>query len=356
MRRCGLPVLLLLAACGGGGPPQVGLVVSGAAAEAAALAAAGDPVVHVAARAIADPFAADTALFLAEAFAGDRSVIAVIGHANSAASLAASQIYNRSGLVQIAPTTTATAYSRAGPYSFRMVPGDDQQARFLARALHSSWPAARRIAVIYVNDDYGRSFYRELGPLLDSAALDVVFDGLYTEAGDPAHLRELGERMAAAQPDVLVWLGRPGALATLLSATQQPHLHVLCGDACDSPSLYANEGGQFTGVRFVRFVDPDRSTPALDAFRSRFTAATDGVLTAEVLLTYDGMLAVQAALHSGARTRGQVRQFLHSLGRERAPLEGLAGPIAFDENGDLMRPYLLAEVGAQAVRPVALEP
>jgi branched-chain amino acid transport system substrate-binding protein len=294
--------------------------------------------------------AADTALLVAEIFAADPSIVAVIGHANSAASLAASQIYNRSGLVQIAPTSTSTAYGRAGPYSFRMVPGDDMQGSFLVDAMRDAWPEAGRIALLYVNDDYGRSFYREVRSRLDS----VVFEGMYSEQGDTVRLQELGARLAEAQPDVVIWLGRPLALGVVLEAlrSRSVHPHVLCGDACDTALLHGDAAGAYMGVRFVRFTDPKSSAPAMTAFAQRYQELTGEPATSEALLTHDALVAVQAALDGGARTREQVRRYLHSLGRERPALEGLAGPITFDEAGSVVRPYLLAEVAEAGVYAV----
>ncbi|HEX9108131.1 MAG TPA: ABC transporter substrate-binding protein, partial [Longimicrobiales bacterium] len=77
------------------------------------------------ARAIAD----------AEALVADPTVLAVVGHSSSKTTLAAAESYNRAGVVQLAPTSSAPVYVLAGPYSFRLVPSDENQAAFLARQL-----------------------------------------------------------------------------------------------------------------------------------------------------------------------------------------------------------------------------
>ncbi|HUG28520.1 MAG TPA: hypothetical protein VMK53_09500, partial [Gemmatimonadales bacterium] len=64
--------------------------------------------------------AAAPAIGMAEEFVALPGVVAVVGHSNSSASLAASQIYNDAEVVQIAPTSTAPRYSEAGPFSFRL--------------------------------------------------------------------------------------------------------------------------------------------------------------------------------------------------------------------------------------------
>lgn len=353
-RRIILP-LLLLAACGEPEPDRVGVVVSGLPSQAADMAAQ----THAAssARPLAvfmaggrDPISADTALAVAEMLVADPSIAAVVGHANSAASLAASQVYNRAGLVQIAPTTTAVAYGEAGPFSFRMVPGDDRQAAFIATHGQAGWAPAGRIAIVYVNDDYGRSFYRELRPRLDG----VVFEGIYAEDSDTSVILGLARQIADARPDLLIWLGRtpPLRIAKARLAETSQALRIICGDACDHDSVYANRNQEFTGLRFIRFTDPSADTEAMNEFRRAYLERAGAAPSSEAILTYDAVTVLGAALKAGAHDRRQVRDYLHSLGRSRPPVMGLGGEIAFDEAGNLLREYLLADVTAEGIVPV----
>lgn len=355
MRHRFVLLLPLIAACEPPGPVRVGVVVSEYPSAAGSIAvedhmSAGGDSMEAVIPLTPTPVAAGVALELAGQMAADPSVLAVVGHANSAASLAASQIYNRVGLVQIAPTTTAPVYDDAGPYSFRMVPGDDRQAAFVATMVREDWGDTRRIAAIYVNDDYGRGFYRALRPQLDS----VVFEGVYGELADTTHLLQLIDEIVAARPDVLIWVGRPLRLRVVLQPVMAalPGLRAVCGDACDDSEVYDNVHGHFTGLRFVRFTDPYGSGSELEAMQRRYFAETATIATSEALLTYDAVRVVGAAVNSGARTRDEVRRYLESLGRELSPHPGLTGPIMFDSAGSVVREYHLAEAGENGVRAI----
>jgi branched-chain amino acid transport system substrate-binding protein len=359
MRRGRLLMVALIAgACADSAPPQVGVVVSTVPQRAAELAAGeqgrGDPGHFEALVATsASPTAAAAALDLAQEYADNSRVVAVVGHGNSAASVTASPVYNAARLVQIAPTTTAPVYGRAGPYSFRLVPSDTQQATFLADVLRERWPEAGRIAVVYVNDDYGRGLYRELRPHLKN----LVFDGMYADAADEWELAELGRRIGTHQPDLLIWLGRSRPLGLLLEELRAvaPGLHVMCADACDGSLVYVNETGVYTGLVFVRFTDPRSNDPSMIAFQQKFRDYAGELPSSEALLTYDAVSLVRAALRDGARTREQVRRYLVSLGGARPAFHGLTGAIAFDATGTVSRPYLLAEVvGRDSVVPLKL--
>jgi len=346
MRRRILPLLpLAFAACAESAMPRVGVVVSSSPSQAVpiALAHSGNPFEAVI-RATAESAGSEDALEVAEELVSDPSLIAVIGHSNSAASLAASQVYNAAKVVQIAATSTAPVYDDAGPFSFRLVPSDTAQARFLVDALHDGWPEAQRIAVVYVNDDYGRGLFRHARPHMRN----VVFEGMYADVADTTNLFNLGDRVAAARPDVLLWLGRPWRLRNLLERVRPvlPDVDVLCSDACDEPTVNLNDGGDFTGVRFVRFVDPRDTAAAVRALQQEYRARVDELATLEALLVYDAAQLIAAAVHDGVDSGDALRRWLGSLGRSRPPFEGIAGPISFDETGSARRPYLLAEVVA----------
>ncbi|MBR9988468.1 MAG: ABC transporter substrate-binding protein [Gemmatimonadetes bacterium] len=341
----------VLGACADVPPPRIGVAVSTAPAQAAGIAAseldAGDAgsfdaVIRASAT------GAEQAIGQAYAFVNDPRVLAVVGHGNSAASLAASQIYNTAGLVQIAPTTTAPVYGRAGPFSFRLVPGDSLQAAYLSMVRSHHWPASR-VAVVHVNDDYGRGLLRVLRPQLDS----VVYEGLYADNGSALDIERLRDGIAARNPELLLWAGRPHVLGLLLPLLREtlPDIAVVCGDACDAAQVYHNTDGRFTGIHFVRFTDPAASDSASRSFRDRYLEVTGEVASSEALLTYDAVSLVRAALRDGARTREGVRQYLTSLGTSRPAFVGLTGSIAFDETGACERSYMLAEVRADGVSP-----
>ncbi|MGH7466173.1 MAG: ABC transporter substrate-binding protein, partial [Longimicrobiales bacterium] len=348
---------LVMGGCAEAPPPRIGIVVSAMPGQAAKLAAAEErldrpgyfePDIPPSSVELSE---AEQAIEQAYAFVRDPRILAVIGHASSPASLAASQIYNSAGLVQIAPTTTAPVYGQAGPFSFRLVPSDTAQAAYLLMARRHHWPAASRLAVVHVNDDYGRGLIRSLRPMLDG----VAFEGMYGDAADRAAIALLHQGITASKADLLIWLGRPSALGLLLPLLRAdlPDMAVICSDACDTHVVYSNDDGRFTGLSFVRFTNPNTADSAVRAFQARYLEHTGEVASSEALLTYDAVSLVRAALRDGADTREEVRRYLASLGGDRPAFQGLTGPIKFDASGTCSRSYMLAEVRADSVASAA---
>lgn len=343
-----LPLLFLLLAGCRESPPAVGVLMSTGIEAAAQAAVAEEGPGAIRLEVGSSPTAADAALDGAERMV-ERGVVAVVGHSNSAASLTASQVYNRAGIVQIAPTTTATVYERAGPYSFRLVPSDRQQAQLLARAALQLGRGAP-VAVLYENDAYGYGLYRDLGRAADSLGLRFTGAGAFLANEEPRVLRALLAAVLRPRPRVVLWLGRATPLDSLMASLRAADVLVIGPDALDNAAVHRNLRGNFDGLVFVRLLDARVQARAVAQLADRVEGVDIG---AEALLTYDAVGVIRAAVGAGARQGSEIRGYLLSLGRERPPYRGLTGPIQFDENRTLQRPWRLARVTGQGVTDVS---
>ena len=302
---------------------------------------------------------AEPALAIAAQVAGTPGVVALIGHSNSSASLSASPIYNQAGIVQIAPTATSVQYSEAGPFSFRLAPADPMQGELLVQAIDSLSADGTRIAILFVNDDYGQGLRTAVLDRLDRERFPVVFDQPHgdVESTVPAPHSERTIRttvagLHSASPGLILWLGRSATLRAYLPEVRRVlgAIPVLGGDALSSYTQDDVASGLWDGIRYADYVDM-QATEAMRDFSRRFMARQGiAARTAEVL-SYDAMGLILTAVRDGARTGEEVRQWLQSLGRERPIWQGLSGPIAFTDRGDVNRPYVLIAMPSPGTVP-----
>ena len=294
---------------------------------------------------------ASLALAAAESLSLDSTVIGIVGHSNSSASLSAAQIYNARRVVQIAPTSTAPLLSQAGPYTFRLVASDVHQARFLADLIMAD-NAKPRTALFFVNDDYGHALNQELRARLARGNVPVVYDGPYTGEASLPDVATIASTVADGHPELLVWLGRTLQIRQLLPALRPvlPGLRILASDGIDSIETTLNADGLLTGVRYVSLVDPSPSRAALHGLRTRFRAATGAPLAAEAALTYDAVMLIATAARAVGTEREAIRDYLAALGSRRPAYEGATAALAFDPNGDPRPAYYLAEITAAGTR------
>lgn len=286
------------------------------------------------------------ALEAAEQLTAIPGLVAVIGHSNSTASLATSQVYNRAEVVQIAPSATAPIYSEAGAFSFRMVPSDEAQGRALANILRDSLPDQAQVALFYVNDDYGRNLRALVLAELDTSSLTFVVDLPHAEGDiEPLDVRHHLVALAASDPDAILWLGRVPVLHALLPGIRQElgSIPIYGSDGVSPASLADDLPSFWDGVRFVDFVDME-ATPELQDFARRFQLRFGSSAGGREVLSYDAAGVILEALRQGARTGDEVRHFLTELGGTRPPHPGVSGPIEFQESGDVSRGLIMGVV------------
>lgn len=292
---------------------------------------------------------ARVAIQAAEHLAADPAVLAIVGHTNSSASLAASQVYNALHVVQIAPTSSSPLYSTAGPYSFRLVGSDEHQGVFLANEIISHYRASR-IAIVFVNDDYGRPLRGLVVTRLRAAGIIPVAEVPYVSDGSPTEHAELVAPVRDSRPDVLLWIGRARDFGPVRATIRDaaPALHIIASDGFDSGGVGGNQEllGEFTGVRYVRLVDHRRTDPAFLRLRARHERDGRGEPSDQAILSYDAVLLLAEAIRRAGPDREAIRSFLSQVGRGGPAFAGVSGPIAFQGVGDRIPQYFLEEIGA----------
>ncbi len=375
-RRTGLPALALAALLGatgssacsgvgasagaGGDSVYIGLAASAAAGNQAYRNGASLAIeqLNAARPAGARPFALRfqpeslaSQVAVAAAFRDDPRVIGVVGHTGSGQTLEAAPVYadldqgGRRAVVAITPTATNPALTRASEWLFRVCPTDDDAARALARFAYDSL-RARRAAVIYRNDLFGRGFLRAFALAFER------YGGLVVER-DPylAGLTEFtayAERIRRREIEVVILAGAnedaEAVLASLRAAGSRAP--VLGTDDLAALAAGGTVSPAVRGVRFVSFYLPGRGPGVARAFDSLYQARFGTPPDHRAALTYDATRLLGAAVMAAGADRRRVRDWLAGVGTVTPPFEGVTGPIRFNVLRNAMnKPVLLGQVG-----------
>jgi ABC-type branched-subunit amino acid transport system substrate-binding protein len=172
--------------------------------------------------------------------------------------------------------------------------------------------------------------------------LQVVLAAPHMEPADTSVLRRFAADLVAAQADLLLWLGRAPPLEPVLAAGGVPP--VVGSDGMENGIVEARDISRFRGVRFTRFIDPHNSNPVLRDFGRRYEAATGIPLNSEAVYVYDAIKLLASLIRAGADTREALRARLAEVGNDAPAYDGIGGVVAFDSNGDVRRPYIVALV------------
>src|SRR5215212_7177839 len=100
-----------------------------------------------------DEGSGQTASRIAQRFVDSKEVVAVVGHVNSGAMVAAAQVYD-GRLAAVATTATSPALTGISPWAFRVISSDSANGHDIA--LFASHLGRSRAAILYENNTYGR--------------------------------------------------------------------------------------------------------------------------------------------------------------------------------------------------------
>ncbi len=289
---------------------------------------------------------------VAAAFREDPAVVGVVGHTGSGQTLEAAPIYadveerGRRALVAVTPTATNPAVTRVGEWIFRVCPTDDDAARALARFTADS-VRARRVAVVYRNDLFGRGFTRVIDPELTRRGITVVERDPYL-AGHTEY-EAYAERMARRGVDAVIFAGSGPDAAEMIRALRAARIDpTIIGSDAVADVRDAGAPGEFRDVRFAAFFDPTRAATAeqitfVGDYRRRF----GGVPDHQSALSYDAAMLIGRATHAVGGDRRKIRDWLATIGRGSPAHPGVTGVIRFDDRGDAINKVVLVGRAAQ---------
>ncbi|HEY8483128.1 MAG TPA: ABC transporter substrate-binding protein [Longimicrobiales bacterium] len=263
-------------------------------------------------------------------------VVAVIGHVNSAQTLAAAKIYNdeRNGVVAITPASTSPLIAAAGPWTFRVCPSELHHGAALARWIYGKL-GRRRAGILYANDGYGRGVHDSFIPAFVREGGEIVADDPYLPAlyEDDRALDPYLERAIRNRMDALVIAGQSAeALKILRAARRLGYTGPVF--ASEAATDLKDAGPIAEGVYIPSAFVPDRHTTAAQQFVKAYIDRYRELPDSRGAMAYDAVYLLKHVIEEVGTDRRKIRDRLAAIGRGAPAYEGVTGTIAFDENGD----------------------
>ena len=265
------------------------------------------------------------AVAIAQEFVDNPTVLAVIGHVNSGAMVAAAKVYD-GRLPAVATTATSPELTGISPWTFRVISSDSanglQLARFAAKLRR------RRVAILYENNSYGRgltdAFTRHF-------AGDVVSADPISEDGNQ-NFEPFVSYFRQVRPDLVFVAGTEASGIGLVREIRRQRLDVelLGGDGWTGLSVdTASTEGVWVGTPFTAEDPRADARRFVDAFKAKFGITPDG----NAALAYDATMLLVYAVQKAGADRAKIRRFLATVGPREA-YRGVTGTIRFHANGD----------------------
>lgn len=258
----------------------------------------------------------------------DNGVKGVVGHLNSGASIPASRIYSDAGIAQISPASTAVAYTHQGfNTTFRLMANDSQQGKALGQY---ATRLSKRVAVVDDRTAYGQGLIDEVVKAVRTSGGDVVGREFTTDKS--TDFTAILTTLKGKRPDVLVFGGMDPQAAPMARQMQTLGIKAqfIGGDGMQSAEFLKLAGSFGEGVIGSSPGLPLEKMPGGMDFAKRFEERF-GNVQIYAPFAYDATKVLTGAMmKAGSSDPAKYLPVLASY-----QMDGVIGPIAFDERGDL---------------------
>ena len=275
----------------------------------------------------------EQAVSVAKRLTASDEVLIMLGSISSPASLAASQVAQQSETPQIVISGTAQRITTQGnAWVFRSAIPDTKFAADLVDFINEKMPGKKKVAFIYVNDDFGKGGFVGFKSRGDKSGVQIVAEERYTR-GDLDFTSQLS-RIKASGADIMVDWSRYAEGALIIKQKKQMGIEIpyFGSDGQAHPKFRELGGSAAEGAYYPTHfsVTAIGGNKAAEAFTAKIRAAYKKDPDFVHAQAYDAMTAALMAIEkAGAPNRAKVRDALKAV-----EFDGVRGRFKFDEKGD----------------------
>ncbi len=261
---------------------------------------------------------------------GREPVLGVIGHYNSDQTAAAMEVYKDLPIVVITPTATDVSLTARGYRNFFRVNATDAAQAPAAADFIVHELGAKRIAVVYANNGYGRGLRAEMRAALQARGLEPAAEIEIEEAA--ASHRPAVDRLVALNPDAIFLAGYETEGYVLLPELREAGLKApfMASDGCFLYEFIDGSGAAAEGA-YVSGVTPDSAAVVDEKWWKEYQQVEARNPGTYSVAGYTAMsVLAEGVRHAKSLDGRKVADAIRTLS-----FDSLVGPISYDEKGDL---------------------
>lgn len=289
---------------------------------------------------------------LATKLAADPKVVAVIGHWNSASTIATRNVYNGAGIPVLTDSVKKIITDGTTPYIFRILPSDKSEAeKIVDYSFHKL--KLKKMAIIYVNNDYSigmKDYFYERMQLIGGEITDVelFFEGRTTDFSTELL------KISSSQPEGIFISGYYIEVAQIAKQARSMgiDLPIICPNGINSEELIRLGGTGVEGIKFNGFFYSGIKQNGSEEFAQAFKKAYDIEPDTFAALAYDSARILMNAIRKNGGTREGIYQYLSEL----KDYPGVAGNVTFDATHDAEIKMITLTVKDGKIVPDSIQP
>jgi len=272
-------------------------------------------------------------------------VVGVIGHWNSAASLAAAPIYNAAGVIQISPASMSNLYTQLGNRAaFRTIGNNgsagSHTADYAVRTLQ-----ARRFLVVDDGTPFGRGFVEQFSRTAKEQGAQIV--GSHSVSDKTSDFNAVLMDAARLRPDAVMFGGLELQASTLARSLKRrsPEIRFIGSSGTVGLPFLRAAGADGNGSVVLEPGPPTGKMPGWKNFEKNYMQKFDSNIELFAPFAYDATQVLIAAMRQANSTEPKkIAEALHEI-----RFSGMTGTISFNQEGDLNNPtFTIYEVEDQS--------
>jgi len=245
-------------------------------------------------------------VIVAQKFVADPRIVIELGDFSSPASMAASPIYQRAGLVQFGFTNSHPDFTKGGDYMWSNSATQEDLSPALAEFAYQTL-GLKRLAVFYLNTDWGKATYDLFRKHAEKIGAEIVAAEAYLP--DEKDFRSALVRARDADPDGLVLISYQADGAQIVQQVAAAGLKVpiVGASSLHSPDFIRLGGAAAEGVLIRGQFSPEDTRPIVKAFVDAYRAKYNEEPDFFAAHAYDTMNIVAALIEIAGPDRKAIR-------------------------------------------------
>jgi branched-chain amino acid transport system substrate-binding protein len=279
---------------------------------------------------------------IARKFVADERIVVEVGDFSSAASMAASPIYQAAGLVQFGFTNSHPKFTQGGDYIWSNAVNQQDEMPLLADFLRDL--GLKRIAILHINSDWGRTAKDLLVEAVKQRGGTVV--GAEGYLADEKDFRSAIVRLRDADPDgiALVSYYPDGAQITRQIKNAGLKQRIVAGGSVYSPKFIELGGDAVNGVLTTVPFFPQDPRPEVQKFVKGFVAKFGEQPDAYNGRAYDTMILLASVMRKSGTERKNIKDGLATISGVPSVV---FGQVKFDPNTRRVANPIVSRIGIE---------
>ncbi|MDO8774814.1 MAG: ABC transporter substrate-binding protein [Burkholderiaceae bacterium] len=274
----------------------------------------------------------------------DDNVFAIFGPVFSGSIMVSMAESRKAEIPNFTGGEAANITMQGNPYVFRTSFTQATAMPKVARYI-SDQVKAKTLAVIYVNNDFGKGGRDMMTKALEKSGTKIVAD-ISTDAGQVDFSAAVLKAKQSNADAVFVYTNEEESARALRELRKQGWTKPIIGETTLTGQKVIELAGEAANGAVAHVgLTVDAPLPAIRAFRAKFEKEYKYISDHNGMKGYSGIYTLKAAIEKvGKLDRKAVAAALHTLKVKAVDQPGVLMDVSFDANGDLDRESFLVEV------------